>query len=75
MSENKSTDAQHTFYTGRAGTLQRIADERSCSVGAAVRAAVKAQYIEPTGAKRMKGTPMFLEGSRRTLPCPVVAIH
>lgn len=55
MSENKSQMHNIRFTPAELATLQRIADERSCSVGAAVRAAVKAQYIEPPGAKKNEG--------------------
>ena len=55
MSENKSLMRNVRFTPGELATLQRVADERSCSVGAVVRAAVKATYIDPPGARKNEG--------------------
>ena len=55
MSENKSQMHNIRFTPAELATLQRIADERSCSVGAAMRAAVKAVYIDPPGGRKSEG--------------------
>ena len=55
MGDSKTLMRNVRFAPAELAALQRVADERSCSVGAVVRAAVKAQYIEPPGAKKNEG--------------------